>query len=206
MLRYTPEICFEIINYLTDHKIPYRVYENVGLITFRAISKGGLDKYQYRVNISQNSFWIEVSAPVVVPQKEKVMDRMERFCCRANLRDNTGGFLVLNEDREKLMYRLRVPCFADPEEVIRTTLPVPAQMLDHYKEQIALLVQGKRSVNEAMKHLDRTCRWNRSSCLLPPEQESRECSVRESRTPEYLRDLMEAYFCNCENIEKEEMP
>jgi len=197
MLRYTPEIFYDIERYLIDHKIPCCAHENAGIITFRAICEAGKDEYEYQINVSQRSFWIKAAAPVAVPQKEKVIRRMEKFCNQVNLRDDAGGFLVLN-DRGNLMYRLYAPCFGDPQEVIRTMLPVPGQMLDCYKEQMELLVEGKRSVNEVMKYLGRTCRRKASSCLLSPREES---GVRgqELQYSDRLRDMMEAYFYNFEN-------
>lgn len=197
MLRYTPEIFYGIERYLIDHKIPCCAHENAGIITFRALCEKGKDEYEYQVNVSERSFWIKAAAPVEVPQKEKVIRRMEKFCNQVNLRDDAGGFLVMNEGRGELQYRLKALCFGDPQEVIGTMLPLPAQMLDDYKAQMELLVRGKRSVNEAMKYF-RSCRRREPSCLLPPREENG-VHRQELQYSDRLRELMEAYVYRFEN-------
>ena len=78
MLNHSVEVFKEITDYLTWQHIPYRAYNPGGIVTFSASTTDSENLYDYRVNISKNDFWVEVTTPIKVPQAEKISDASAR--------------------------------------------------------------------------------------------------------------------------------
>ncbi len=169
MLNYPYNIESQITRYLSWNRIPYHSLDKVGIITFSATVGSKSERYEFYVNISNNSFFITVTSPIKVPQNEKVVVRLAKFCCQANQADNSGGFLLLDYQKGLLLYRMRIACSGESSFLIEKRLPHPARMLDYYSQVFPPLIQGKCTILEAMEQLEQVRYSNRAPLAVPRE-------------------------------------
>lgn len=195
MLKHSLEIVNTLECYLKSQCIAYRVWDRAGILTFSASAEWGSEPYAHRINVSVRDFWITVQVPVEIPRTDKLITRMAKFCSRVNLNDNSGGFLILDEAEGRLLYRMRVHCAGDLHEIIEWHLPQPARRVNHYMDVIPLLIQGKSSVNEAVKNLERKHPVYGMPRLFPhrPKQAQQDAPLLEERRM-LMRKAIEAYF------------
>lgn len=166
MLNHSVEVFKEITDYLTWQHIPYRAYNPGGIVTFSASTTDSENLYDYRVNISKNDFLVEVTAPIQVPQAEKIHVRLLKFCNYVNRMDRSGGFLALDRDTGELHCHMTVPFSYDRCGRVDELLPVPANMLDYYSGTIQRLIMGETSVEREFKNRKRIYQYRNISPLV----------------------------------------
>ena len=181
---------------LKDGNISCRVQDRLGTLTFSAASEYDGEAFLHHINVSIGDLWVTVQVPAEVPDADKVVTRMAKFCCRVNLSDNTGGFLVLDIKEGRLLYRMRIACGeTDIYRTLEARLPLAAGRVSHYMCVIPLLVKGKISVEEAVKKLDRQNPFHTIPRLVTPrpKQERPDAAVLEERR-RLLGTAIEAYL------------
>ena len=200
MLKHSLEIVNNLEGYLKSQCIAHQTRDRVGILTFSAAAEWGGEPYAHHINVSVRDFWITVQVPVEVPRTDKVITRLAKFCSRVNLDDNTGGFLVLDYPEGRLLYRMRVDCMEDRYGMIESRLPLPARMVNHYMKVIPLLIQGKSSVEEAVKVLDRSCPVYGTPRLVPPRpKQERQDEILLEERKRLLRKAIEDYLREKQN-------
>jgi len=197
MFRYSSGIFDTLEEYLSQRNIPYRAYRRFGMLRFSAALDQGTELYEFRVNVSTRGFWVDVPVPVEIPQKEKITTRLAKFCCRVNLCDRSGGFLVPDSEQEKLVYRLCVSCSGEMGREAGEALTVPPRMVRHYLIVVERLVQGKLSVEEALRVLDKDWRYEYPARLTAPAPKAPEDPALEQQLRR-LQEAVEAYFRSLE--------
>lgn len=151
MLNHSVEVFKEITDYLTKQNIPCCANDPSGIVTFFASTTDMTKRYHYRVNISEDFFWMQATAPIEIPQTDKIQVPLLNFCNYVNHVELSGGFLVLDRDAGKLRCHMVVP-FADNHcGRVDRILPVPANMLDYYGGAIQRLITGANSVEREVK-------------------------------------------------------
>ena len=196
MLNHSVEVFKEITDYLTWQHIPYRAYNPGGIVTFSASTTDSENLYDYRVNISKNDFWVEVTAPIKVPQAEKIQVRLLKFCNYVNRIDRSGGFLVLDRDAGKLLCHMTVPFAYDRCGRIDQLLPVPASMLNHYCGAIRRIIMGTTSVEMEVKDWKNIHRYQDISPLVSSSslEPMYRFSTRHGFMDPEITEMLERYF------------
>lgn len=196
MLNHSVEVFKAITDYLTWQHIPYRAYNPGGIVIFSASTTDSENLYDYRVNISKNDFWVEATAPIKVPQTEKIQMRLLKFCNYVNRIDRSGGFLVLDWDAGKLLYHMTVPFAYDHCGRVDELLPVPASMLNRYCGAIRRLIQGTTSVEREVKDWKNLHRyWDISPLVSSASLKSAyRLSTRHGFMDPETTEMLEGYF------------